>query len=317
MVRTIFIGSSDFGIPTLKTLLELDYIDLVAVITQPDRPVGRKQVLNPTQIKQFISSTYNLERKTIDIITPEKLNKVADEVLAKYKPDLIVVAAYGQIISKKILNYPKYGALNLHGSLLPKLRGAVPVQMSILHGFNETGVTLQKMVYALDAGDIISIRKIKLNMRETTEELMNKLSLLSSRIIREDLKKWIDGEIAAIPQDESEATFCDKTDLAKENAEIRFETDVVVAKRMVRAFYPWPIAWFTIPNGKYKGKKVKIFKAEVYKKKEHKSQNQKLDLTKESKKLVLQLNGGAIVLEELQLEGKRRDNSQNYLYLTT
>ena len=306
-INTLFIGTSEFGIPTLKTLLELDFINVIGVITQPDRPYGRKQELKSTPIKEFISNI-----KQIPVFTPENLNKNENIVVENLKPELVIVASYGQIISKKILAYPKYGALNLHGSILPKLRGAVPVQMSVLYGFKETGVTLQKMVYKLDAGEIISTKKITLSEKETSESLMNKLSELSAEIISTDLRKWVDGEIIHIKQNDEEATFCDKTDLEKDKAEITYGTDIIKAERMIRAFTPWPIAWIELKEGNYKGKRLKIFKAEI----SYISSSLKNGIHCINNEIFLKLNNGLLKLIEIQLEGKEKKNAWEYLFLT-
>jgi methionyl-tRNA formyltransferase len=301
-VRTLFIGSGNFGIPTLEALSKLEFIDLVGILTQPDKPSGRKMEMTPTPIKEF--STKNLS--SLPIRQPIKFKLEAEQLMDEFKPELIIVAAYGQIISQSVLDYPKYGALNLHGSLLPLLRGAVPVNMAILQGFKETGVTLQKMVFKMDAGDIVKSEKIKLGNGETCETLMGKLGQLASIIIIQNLKRYIDGEIQLIPQDESKATFCFKEDISKEKAEIKFSTDIVQAERMVCAFYPWPISWFKQGN-----KLVKIYKAKIH----NSTSNSEFKLIKEGKSLILQLQNGSLELLELQLEGKKRDLSQNYLYL--
>jgi len=218
-IKTIFISSGDFGINILDELNKLDYIEIILLITQPDKPTGRKQILTPPPVKNYVFKN-NLQ---IKIIQPVSIKLNAQEILDKYNPELIIVASYGQIIPKKFINFPKHGSLNFHGSLLPLLRGATPVPMSILNGFSETGVSLQKMVFEMDAGAIISSRKIALDNEITTDILMNKLSTLAAEIVKEDLKLWIEGKIEAKQQDSLQATYCYKEDINKQNAEIKFK----------------------------------------------------------------------------------------------
>ncbi len=303
-VRTIFIGSGEFAITQFKELLKLDYINLVAVITQPDRPIGRKQELAPTPLKDYILKN----SIKIALEQPEKIRLVSQDLLSKYQPELIIVAAYGQIIPQDMLEYPKHKCLNLHGSILPKLRGAVPVNMTILEGFTETGVTLQRMEMEMDKGPIVSVKKYKLKKDETAESLMSELSELSGEIIKEDLIKWIRGEILEVEQNESEATYCYKEDISKEKAEIKFDTPVEVAERMVRAFYPWPVAWVSLESKMFKIYKASDIRRQV-------SEIDKLALKVMDKKLYLVLKDGLLGLEEVQLEGKKRDLAKNYLYL--
>jgi methionyl-tRNA formyltransferase len=341
-IKTIFIGTSEFAVPILDTLTKLDFIDLQAVVTQPDRPAGRKQELQMPAVKKYFREKSKLEGLdqarpdtiNLGIHQPEKFKEFQDELLEKYQPELIIVASYGQIIPRKTLNYPKHGCLNIHGSILPKLRGAVPVQMAILQGFEKTGVTLQKMVFGMDKGPIISTREIKLDKNETSESLFRKLEKLSVDIINTDLEKWIKGDLKAISQDDPKATYCYQSDLAKENAEIKFSDSPGKVDRMVRGFYPWPVAWMTIQDGKYKDKRLKIFKLQItdYKLKpetgkpktekeqtsKHETRNTnygELIITKENDRLFLNLKDGKIELLEIQLEGKNRLLAKDYLYL--
>jgi methionyl-tRNA formyltransferase len=323
-IKTIFIGSGEFAVPILKKLLEIDFIDLKAVITQPDKPVGRKQELEPTEVGKYAQlritndelrefpsevegSPDAVQSALWDILKPTKIRQVADELLAKYEPELIIVASYGQIIPNNLLDFPKYKCLNIHGSLLPKLRGAVPVQMAILQGFERTGVTLQIMAEKMDVGDIITNYELQITSVDTSESLMGKLANLAAENIEMDLKRWIEGEIEPIKQDDNEATYCYKDDISKEKAEITFETDINLAERMIKAFYPWPIAWV-----KYNGKVLKIYNATHA---QLQITNDELRIFKEGKKLYLGLKNGCLELLEVQLEGKQRRLSVDYLFL--
>jgi len=310
-IPTLFLGSGEFGIKIISSLLKLDFLILKAVITQPDKPTGRKQLLTPTPVKEYILRN----SLAIDILQPSKIKKESKEVLKKYSPELIIVASYGQIIPKLILDFPKYHCLNLHGSILPKLRGAVPVQMSILNGFIESGVTLQRMVKAMDEGPIISTRNIKIKDNWTSEDLMSELSNLAAQIISNDLIKWVEGEIKETPQEDFLSSYCYKEDLNKDKAEIKLDISINIAERMIRGFYPWPVAWIRLENGKT----LKIYKAERSKlelqierdKKEVKSFN----IIRSGKKLFISFLDGFLELKEVQLEGKKKDIASNYLFL--
>lgn len=313
-VKTIFIGTSSFAVPVLEKLMDLDFIDLTSIITQPDRPTGRKQILTPPPVKEILNTKF--ETLNIKVYQPEKIKKEYKEILEKENPELIIVASYGQILPQELLEFPKYGTLNLHVSLLPELRGAVPMQMAILSGLKKTGVTLQKMVYALDEGPIISAREIPLDKDETFASLEAKSAEISSQILEEDLPKWINGEIEATPQDESMATYCSIKDTTKDKAEITFDTDVEVAERMIRAFETWPVSWITLQDGKYKDKRLKIYKAKLDSQRVKESENQNsLLITQNSKRLFLHLHDGVLELLEIQLEGKKRMEAKEYLFI--
>jgi methionyl-tRNA formyltransferase len=305
-VKTLFIGTGEFAIPILNELHTNPNFDLVGAVTQPDKPVGREQVLTPGPVKQHIDSA-NIE---VPVIQPTKINERVDEIISKFSPELIIVASYGQIISKKLLDYPKHGSLNFHGSLLPKLRGAVPIQCSILLGFKETGVTLQLMSEEMDMGAIVSQEKINISDDDTYETLSKKLSKIASEIVKNDLVKWVKGEIVQREQDHSLATYCYQADTSKDKAEINAAMSVEMADRMVRAFYPWPVAWILLKEGRNKGKRLKIFSAKVME-----GLMSDAQLSVKEGKLVLSLSDGALELIEVQLEGKERRNASEYLWL--
>lgn len=310
-IKTIFIGTSEFAVPILESLYNHERVDLSAIITQPDRPAGRKQELLAPPVKQF--AVENISK--IEILQPEKIRGVYKDILEEYKPELIIVASYGQIIPKKMIEYPKFGSLNFHGSLLPLLRGAVPIQMSILKGFKTTGTTLQKMVYEMDEGDIISTREIDLKGDETSQSLTETLAKMSAGIIKTDLSAWLDGALKLVPQEGSLATYCYKEDLKKENAEINENTSAIDAGRMVRAFIPWPNAWFTLRNGSQMGKRLKVFKASVLDTEVEQKDEMILEIDAVDGQLKLYLKDGVLLLEEVQLEGKERRAGEEYLWL--
>lgn len=312
--RTLFLGTSEFAVTILQNLLTVEEIEIVGVVTQPDKPVGRTQRLQMTPVAEFA------ETHAISVEKPAKLRLVSTEILRKYRPELVIVAAYGQLIPADILYEPKYKALNVHGSLLPELRGAVPVQMAILAGLSKTGITIQQMVEALDAGPIVATREYILNGEETTATLMPMLAQVGAELLLEVLPRYLAGEINLTEQSEAAATYCYQADLAKDKAEIKFTTPVEVAARMVRAFEPWPIAWLYMGAGEYVGLRVKIFRVgELRQRKVDNFVDQGgergLAFLREGKRLFLLLAAGELEVLELQLEGKQRRNAEEYLYL--
>lgn len=303
-IKTVFIGSGEFAIPILDSLIKSELLSIDLVVTQPDKPVGRKQILTPTPLSLFIESS----SLKLNILKPKKIKESVDFIIQNYNPELIIVASYGQIIPKRLIEYPKFKSLNIHGSLLPTLRGAVPVQMAILNGFKKTGVSIQRMVFEMDQGPLIGFKEFELTGSETTDFLMYKLATLGSDLLAEILPKYLSNQIQEVPQNEMNATYCYKQDIDKSKAEITFNTDVSVAEKMIRAFNPWPVSWVT-----YKNKKVKIFSALVIP--NVNSDFKEISFIKKDKKLYLVLKNGMLEVQELQVEGKSKDMFKNYLYL--
>lgn len=311
-IRTLFIGTGGFAVTVLQALIASELVDVVGVITQPDKPFGRKQELRGGPLMEFIRNDESA--KNLKIYQPEKLRLEAEQILNETTPELIIVAAYGQMIPDVMLTYPKYKCLNLHGSLLPQLRGAVPVQMAILNGLEATGITIQEMVKELDAGPIVAVERVDIAPDETSESLMSKLAEVGSELLIKIIPDLIAGKIQFVEQDHSQATFCYQADIAKEKAEITFEMSVKQAERMIRAFYPWPVAWVNYSKNEGEvSQMLKIFKATPALGVTH--QFQKLAIFREGKKLYLALNDGTIELEELQLEGKNKRQASHYLFL--
>jgi len=305
-VTTVFFGSGSFAVKILEALLIADFINLAAVITQQDKPAGRAQEITSSPVKEFLLK----EKFTGQIYQPEKLAEQAEHILQQSKPELIIVADYGQILPEKIINYPKYKCLNVHGSLLPGLRGAVPIPMAILKGYKKTGVSILVMTTGLDDGPVIASRELVLADTDTTETLKEKLAILGAELLLKILPDWIAGKITPVPQDQTKVTIADKSELTKDKARITPDTEVVLAERMVRAFYPWPVAWTEVSvNGKKL--RLKIFKAQL----SAESFPEKGKIYRKAKQLFLCLTNGSLELVELQLEGKKKDNASNYLFL--
>lgn len=321
-VKTLFIGTSEFAVPIIKKLSELDFIDLVGIVTQPDKPVGRKQILTHPPVKE---AAYSLKLKA-EVFQPTKLKNDSQIILNETDPELIIVASYGQMIPDNMLNYPKYKCLNIHGSLLPDLRGATPVPVAILKGYKKTGTTIQVMEKELDAGDIVAQREETIREDDTTESLKQRLSIISCNLLEEILPVWFDGKIKAIQQDEKKVTFCSQKDIAKENAELLPSDSAVEVDRKVRAFYPWPIAWAKLKseeadkltngievNEKFSGKIIKIYKTKVLN--DAYLNKKDLKLFKFGKRLMMRCDMGWVEILECQIEGKQRMTGKDAMFL--
>lgn len=327
-IRTIFIGTPEFVVPALKKISELEFTDLVGVITQPDKPFGRKKVMAPPPVKAWILENINSLREPqgtdsndqIKIYQPEKLKDESEEILEELKPELIITFAYRQFIPKSMLEYPKYGCLNIHPSILPDLRGATPMPMAILKGYKETGVTLQVMGEGMDEGDVIGVRRQKLENRETTESLSEKITGLVEEMLEVELLQWIKGEIKTQPQDHSKATYCYEKDISKKKAEIDWNESAIEINRKIRAFYSWPIAWCELSgintkNEAFWGKRLKIYTAAPSVIPDFDPGSQPGQIFKYEKELYIQTGKGVLRLEEIQLEGKKRMSGRDYLFL--
>ncbi len=229
----VFLGTSAFAVPSLKALASDERFDIQLVITQPDRPVGRKQMLTPPPVK-LAALELNLP-----IAQPENVNEIRNTKLEIRNFDYLVVVSYGQILSQEILDWPRVAAVNVHGSLLPKLRGASPIQHAILDGLTETGVTVQRMMKELDAGPILGQKRMEIDRRETFTGLHDKLSLLGAELLIEMLAKPLKEK----EQNSSDATFCKKFMKADGIADPTTMTAEAI-DRMVRALSPWPgVTW--------------------------------------------------------------------------
>lgn len=241
MVKIIFFGTPNYVNAVLQPLE--DNYQIVAVVTAPDKPVGRKQTLTPAPVKQLAL------KLSIQVLTPEKLNDQFIQHLKGIRPDLIVVAAYGKIIPREILEIPKYGALNIHPSSLPKYRGASPIQAAILNGEVETGVTIIQMDEKMDHGPIISTRKVILSDQDTFESLSKKMFEAGADLLIKTIPDYLSGKIKPLVQDHAIASYC--TIIKKEDGYFDINTVPTSEKldRMIRAYYPWPNAWTRFRQG--------------------------------------------------------------------
>lgn len=252
--RVVFMGTPDFSVPVLEKLIE--NTNVVLVVTKKDAYVGRKKVLTESPVA-ICAHEHNIE-----VYKPNKLKEDYEYILNK-KPDIIITCAYGSIVPKVVLDYPSYGCINVHASLLPKYRGASPIVASILNGEKETGITIMYMDEGIDTGNIIMSRSIKIEDNDNSLSLSNKLSLLGANLLIDTLPKIFEGENFDIPQDNEEATYVGM--LKREDEHIDFNNSVENIKNQVRAFSPEPYAFINIDDTEYKISEVEIKKCDVSK----------------------------------------------------
>ena len=252
--RVVFMGTPDFSVPVLEKLIE--NTNVVLVVTKKDAYVGRKKVLTESPIA-ICAHEHNIE-----VYKPNKLKEDYEYILNK-KPDIIITCAYGSIVPKVVLDYPSYGCINVHASLLPKYRGASPIVASILNGEKETGITIMYMDEGIDTGNIIMSRSIEIEDNDNSLSLSNKLSLLGANLLIATLPKIFEGENFDIPQDNEEATYVGM--LKREDEHIDFNNSVENIKNQVRAFSPEPYAFIIIDDTEYKISEVEIKKCDVSK----------------------------------------------------
>ncbi len=240
-LKIVFLGTPEFGIKPLEALVNAGH-QIIGVITAPDKPVGRKMILTPLAVKSFV-----LEHKSwnIKIYQPKDKNELL-KIMEELRPDLAVVAAFGMIFTKEILEIPRYGFLNIHASLLPRWRGASPIQSAILAGDKETGITIMLLNEKMDEGPILTKSEIRSTKSETYKELEKKLSELGAELLIETIPKWINGEIKPRPQDNSKTIYCKK--ITKEDGLINWNEPAEIIERKIRAFTPWPGAYTIINN---------------------------------------------------------------------
>ena len=300
-IKTIFIGTSDFGVPSLEALVKDKDFDIVHIITRPDKPVGRKQILTPPPIKIFA------QKYAIPTDQPAQISNFQFPIS---NPDLIVLIAYGQIIPAKLLVIPKYGAINIHGSLLPLFRGAACIAGPILAGHKTTGITIMKMDEGLDTGPVISQLTVPIEAGDTAGTLHDKLARLSGQFLPIILKQYIAGELVPRPQNDRAATYAPK--LTKNDGHIDWSKPAEEIERFVRAMTPWPGAWSRIADrGSQIVKQLKILDVK----------NIPLEINdykpgqifKIENKLKVQCGQGALVINKLQLEGKKAVSGEEFI----
>ncbi len=299
MKTVVFMGTPDFAVPALKVLADSPEYDVKLVISQPDKPQGRKQILTPSPVKQ-LALRYGLE-----IYQPINLKSdEAYEIINSLAPDFIVVSAYGNILPKRILDIPKYGCVNLHGSLLPKYRGAAPIQWSVINGDEVTGVTTMLMDVGLDTGDILLTSEKKIAPEETAGEVFDALANLCPELLIKTLKALEEGSITPLKQDNDNATYVSV--LKKEMSVINWNETASVIHNLIRGMNPWPVA-----RTFFNGKVLKIYSSCVCIEKSSASSGSVI--IKGDDILVACGEGSMLKLSEIQLEGSKRMSSAEFL----
>ena len=302
-IRIIFMGTPEFALPSLKALIKEKY-NIVGVITQPDRPRGRGRKLQPPPVK-VLATDYNLP-----VIQPENASdKNFLNFLKEKKPDLIVVVAYGQILKKELLDIPPLGVINVHPSLLPKYRGAAPIQWAIMNDDTVTGITIIKMIEKMDAGPILLQKEVPILTDETAGHLHDRLAEISSELLINAIKGIVNGSIKEIPQDESKATYAPKIDRSLSLIDWTRPAKEISAK--IRALDPWPGAF-----SKIKGKEIKLFSSSVLD--ENYKKGDPGDIYGFDKKgLIVETGKGLILIKELQAPGRKRLTASEFLMFRT
>lgn len=298
-MRVVFMGTPDFAVGTLEAVCEAGY-EVVGVVTQPDKPKGRSKELVPTPVKAAALA------RGLSVYQPKKIrNAEAIETIRQMKPDVIVVVAFGQIIPKEILEMAPFGCLNVHGSLLPAYRGAAPIQWAVLNGEKESGITIMRMDEGLDTGDMISKKVVTLEKDETSGSLFDKLSAEGAKLLVETLPSVLD-KTAVYEKQPEESPTAYAGMIQKSMGEIDWKKSAEEIERLVRGMNPWPSAYT-----KLDGKTLKIWKAHV----------EKPELTGEAGKIVrmdnkglyIQTGQGILCVDELQMEGKKRMKTGDFL----
>lgn len=296
-MKIVFMGTPDFSAVVLEKLNSVYPVS--AVVTGLDKPVGRGYQLKPSALK------VKAQELGIDVLQYEKVSREGIEDMQKLAPDVVVTAAFGQILSEKFLAIPKFGVLNVHASLLPKCRGSSPIQWSIIDGEKETGITIMRTVKAVDAGDILLQTKTEIGNKETAGELFDRLAVMGGEAIVEAIGKLVDGTALFTPQNDEEATHCSM--IRKEDGVVDFAKTARQIDCFVRGMTPWPSA-FT----HYEGKTLKVFDVE---KVEYNGDEKCGEVVEANPKdgLIVKVADGAVRLCQIQLEGSKRMSDSDFL----
>ncbi|WP_022762623.1 MULTISPECIES: methionyl-tRNA formyltransferase [unclassified Butyrivibrio] len=297
-MKIVYMGTPDFSVPPLEKMIEAGH-EIVAVVTQPDKPKGRSDKLVPSPVKECAL------KHGLKIMQPKKIREAeVVEELKSLGADIFVVAAFGQILSQEVLDIPKFGCVNIHASLLPKYRGAAPIQMCILNGDKTTGVTIMQMNAGMDTGDMLITKEIPIEEDDTAGTLFDKLMYLGADLIVEALPKIEKGELTPTPQNDAEATKCGK--ISKDMGQINWNDDASKISYLVRGMNPWPSA-YTHLNGKM----LKIWTAKVQNNTSNGNPGTIAAVNKDS--FTVNTGDGLLEITELQLEGKKRMDVKSFL----
>lgn len=289
-LKVVFMGTPEFSLNILKSLIENTCV--IGVVSQPDKLVGRKKELKSPPIKELA-----LENN-IKVFQPRNIKEEYEDIL-KLEPDMIVTCAYGQIIPEEVLNYPKYGCINVHASLLPKLRGGAPIHHAIIDGYKETGITIMYMDKGMDSGDIISQSKVEISEFDTYKTLHDKLSILGSELLIKTIPDIIDGNISRIKQNIEEVTF--GYNIRREEELIDFNKTMKEVYNQIRGLNPDPGSYFLLNE-----KIIKVFGASCEETLEFQDNENGTIVKVDKKNIYVKVIDGLIKIEEVMPEGKKR-----------
>lgn len=296
-LKVVFMGTPEFSVPILASLIENTKV--VGVVTQPDKMVGRGKKVKYPKIKE-VALFHN-----ILALQPNNIKNEYQEIL-NLEPDIIITCAYGQIIPKVILDYPRYGCINVHASLLPKLRGGAPIHHAIIDGYQETGITIMYMDVGMDSGDIIAYQKIPIELSDTYQTLHDKLSLLGSSLLIETLPSIVSGENQRIKQNQDEVTY--GYNIKREEEKLDFNSSMLVVYNKIRGLNPDPGSYFLL-----NGKTVKVYGAsmiddDTYQEKQN---GEIVNVSKEG--IYVKVSDGLIKITEIKMEGKKQMTVASFL----
>ena len=298
-MKLIFMGTPDFSVPTLQTLIDSGH-EVLAVVTQPDKPRGRSGKMQFSPVKETAVAA------GIPVIQPERVKGNAEfyEQMKALAPDAMIVVAFGQILPKEILDLPRYGCINVHASLLPKGRGAAPIQWSVIEGDAQTGVTIMQMDEGIDTGDMLAVRTYTLKEKETGGSLFDTLAQMGGPMVLEVLEQAEQGTLHPVPQDHSAHTYAKMLD--KSLGEMDFSKSAAELERLIRGLNPWPSAYTFL-----EGKMLKIWEADVV---ESKAQDGPGILIAQDKtSFTIQTGQGGLRVTSVQLAGKKRMDAGSFL----
>ena len=298
-LRIVFMGTPQFAVPILEALIKSGE-EILAVVTQPDKPAGRGKKLTPPPVKVLA------EKHGLPVLQPSKIKDAAFLAsLRELSPDVIVVAAYGKILPKEVLEIPKFGCINVHASLLPKFRGAAPINWAIIAGEKETGVTIMQMDEGMDTGDILLMEKIPIEEGETAGSLHDKLSSLGARLIVKALNLLKEGRLTPRKQPEEGVSYAPM--LKKEDGLLEFSRPAAELANLIRGLDPWPTAY-----AYFRGKLIKFFRPRVEKGPSQGEPGEILGLDEEGY-LRIGTGEGVLKVKEVQLEGKKRISAEEFM----
>ena len=297
-MKIVYMGTPDFAVAPLEAIIQAGH-EVTAVVTQPDKQKGRGKEVQMTPVKECAI------KHNIPVFQPVKIKEAeAVKQLSQYEADIFVVAAFGQFLSEEILNMPKFGCVNIHASLLPKYRGAAPIQRVILDGEKETGVTIMQMAKGIDTGDMFLKKVVPIDPKETGESLHDKLMAAGAKLIVEALPKIESGEL--IPEKQDDSLACHAEKLTKSMGLIDWEKDAAMIERWVRGLNSWPSAYTY-----FKGKTLKIWEADVIEGKADKAPGTVIKVEKEF--FDVAAGKGILRMKSVQLEGKKRMDVKDFL----